>query len=147
MSKFLTSLQVEELDDTSNDGRGTWQLQAPLQYQSDIAKRVIEVPQGFITDYASVPRIPVTYLLTGDTAHPAAVVHDWLYTSHQFDRETSDSILREAALAEGVPSWRATLIYAGVRVGGSGAYLDDATKQPDLVKQELGKYENSVPCP
>jgi hypothetical protein len=144
MSQFLTTLKVEELDDTSNDGRGTWQLLAPLVYQSDLAQRTITVPEGFITDYASVPRIPITYLLAGDTAHPAAVVHDWLYTTHQFDRATSDSILKEAALTEGVPSWRANIIYAGVYVGGSGPYAADATKQPTLVKQELEKYENSV---
>jgi hypothetical protein len=33
-----------------------------------MAKRMITVPAGFQTDLASMPRLPVVYMLTGDTA-------------------------------------------------------------------------------
>src|SRR5258708_6192683 len=75
MAEFKTKLVVEELDDK------TWKLKEDLYYTSDILG-VIYVPAGFVTDFASVPRLPFAYLLAGDTAHQAAVVHDYLYQTH-----------------------------------------------------------------
>ena len=74
MAKFITDLDARELTrDTSTDKRGTRRLLAPLVYESDIMDgKWITVPQGFVTDYASVPRIPVTYLLAGGCANAAA---------------------------------------------------------------------------
>lgn len=97
MARFLNTLQVEQLEDISHDGRGTWRLLQPLSYQSDVARRVITSPAGFVTDFASVPRVPFAYWIAGDTAHPAAVIHDWLYSSHEVDRATADAVLEEAA--------------------------------------------------
>ncbi len=133
MSRFLTSLRVEQLEDHSHDGRGTWQLLAPLIYLSDVADRAIRVPPGFITDFASVPRIPIAFLLTGDTAHPAAVVHDWLYTTHEVSRATADAVLQEAAACVGVPAWRRWLMWAAVRVGGADGWAAPGQPQPAIV--------------
>jgi Protein of unknown function (DUF1353) len=122
MSKFLTRLAVENIDDAANDGRGSWRLTSWLTYQSDVAGTIFIVPAGFVTDFASVPRIPLVYELTGDTAHPAAVVHDYLYAGkdgkHEVTRAVADAVLREAAIVSGVPAWRAWMMWAGVRVGG-----------------------------
>lgn len=122
MNKFLTVLDVRLLDDTKADGRGQWQLCQPLAYQSDIAGRVLIVPAGFKTDFASVPRIPIAYWLTGDTAHPAAVIHDWLYSTGEFSREKTDAILLEAMAADGVPVWRRYVMYWAVRAFGSNHF-------------------------
>jgi hypothetical protein len=137
MSRFLTQLQAEALEDTSHDGRGTWQLLQALIYDSDVAGKVIVVPAGFVTDLASVPRIPVAFLLAGDTANHAAVVHDWLYTSHEVTKEVADNVLQEAAIVMGVPAWRAWLMWAGVHVGGNSSWVADGPKQPDAVTQQL----------
>ena len=51
ISSFLLPLKIEE-----NEGK--WTLLAPLKYRSELLERVITVPKGFITDLASVPRIP-----------------------------------------------------------------------------------------
>lgn len=134
MSKFITHLRVEEMVDGSDDGRGTWQLLFPLIYESDILKgEVVAVPEGFITDFASVPRIPVAFLLAGGYGRMAAVVHDYLYTTHQVDRPTADSIFREALLAMGEVPWRAQMMYLGVRVGGASPWVADGQKQPPKV--------------
>lgn len=122
MAKFITSLRVEELEDNSADGRGTWQLLTLLAYKSDVADTIFVVPAGFITDFASVPRIPIAYLLTGGTAHAAAVVHDFLYTNHEVPRAMADAVFREAIIASGGPSWRAWMMWAGVRIGGGGSW-------------------------
>lgn len=130
MSAFLTSLQVEN---ASGSDDGHWRLTAPLVYDSDVAARVITVPQGFVTDLASVPRVPVAYLLCGGTSNEAAVVHDYLYTSKIVPRATADAVLREASAATGVPAWRRALMWAGVRAFGWHAWNEDSIKTPGSV--------------
>lgn len=117
----MTALRVQILDDAANDGRGAWQLTDPLVYQSDAAGTTFTVPPGFTTDFASVPRIPLIYEATGDSAHMGAVIHDYLYTlvPHPTDRAMADLVLREAAIVSGVPGWRAWMIWIGVRIGGA----------------------------
>jgi hypothetical protein len=132
MSKFLTHLEVELVDDTEHEGRGSWKLLRPLRYESDVAGATIEVPSGFITDFASVPRLPVTYALAGDTAHGAATIHDFLYSASgpRYSRKIADKVLKEAAFVEGVPGWRVWIIYAGVRLGGAAFYKKDKDENP-----------------
>jgi hypothetical protein len=120
MAKFLTELNLELVNDTSNSGRGEWKVTSPLIYISDIAYSTFVVPSGFMTDMASVPRIPGVFILVGDTGHEAAALHDFLYSSHTVPRNIADAVLKEAALVTGLPSWRCWMLYAGVRVfGGS----------------------------
>lgn len=119
MSAFLTALVMTGASDL-DDGR--WRLLKPLEYQSDVAGRVIVVPEGFETDLASVPRLPVVYLLTGDTSSKAAVVHDYLYSTGEVSRKVADAVLKEASAVIGVSGWRRWLMWAGVRIGGSGRY-------------------------
>lgn len=129
MSHFITDLDVRKLThDASADQRGSWRLLSPLVYSSDLAG-TITVPSGFLTDFASVPRLPVTFLLAGDCGHAAAVIHDFLYTTHQVSRATADAVFREALRAGGEPGWRAWLMWAGVRIGGSRPYEADGQKQ------------------
>lgn len=138
MSHFITDLDVRKLThDASSDQRGTWKLLAPLVYSSDLAGRIITVPAGFLTDFASVPRLPVAFLLTGDTGHAAAVIHDYLYTTHQVDRATADGVFKEALRAGDEPGWRAWLMWLGVRVGGGRPWDADGPQQPQQVAQAI----------
>lgn len=122
MSNFLTSLDVVLVDYNAASGRGLWELQSPLIYNSQIADLVITVPTGFKTDFASVPRVPIAFLLLGDSASAPAALHDFLYSTGILSRTLSDAVFREAALATGVPLWRANLLWAGVRLWGGGRY-------------------------
>lgn len=133
--KFTTALQLERLEDTSRDGRGTWRLLGRLGYSSDLIGQV-DVPQGFVTDLASVPRLPVAYFLAGGLAHAAAVVHDWLYTTHQVERATADAVFREACQACGVSAWRAWVMWLGVRAGGASSWAATGPRQaPEVAIQ------------
>lgn len=121
MSAFLSKLVVEQVEDTSGEGRGTWKLVSPLIYQSDIANQVFTVPVGFVTDFASVPRIPLVFDWLGDRGNLAATLHDWLYTApHPIDdRGLADDILHEALLVQGVGDLEAEATWAGVRIWGA----------------------------
>jgi Protein of unknown function (DUF1353) len=101
-----------------NKDDGEWQLTAPLVYQSDVAGQTFTVPAGFPTDLASVPRLTIVFLLTGDLSAEAAVVHDMLHTNKPVPRRVADAVLREASAVTGVPAWRRWLMWAGVRAFG-----------------------------
>jgi hypothetical protein len=111
MARFLTPLRAEKSGEY-------WTVLQPLIYDSDVACKVFIVPEGFVTDFASVPRLPLAFLLTGDAAHSAAVIHDYAYKTAIVDRETADAVFKEAAMVSGEPPWRATLMHWGVRLGG-----------------------------
>ena len=103
-------------------GGGLWVTLSPLRYESDLLRSIITVPAGFSTDLASTPRLPVAYLLAGDTAHEAAVVHDWLYQVRISTRAQADAVLDEAMAVTGEPAWRRWLMWAAVRAAGGWAW-------------------------
>lgn len=80
----------------------------------------IEVPAGFMSDGASVPRIFWNLFSPFGDYFGAALIHDFLYTpaNRLFDRATSDGIFLAAMKDAGVPFVRRRLIYRAVRVGG-----------------------------
>ena len=129
MSKFLTPLQTEAL----GEGDSTeWMLTAPLHYESDLAKAVIMVPRGFTTDFASTPRLPLVYWLTGNIATKAAVVHDFLYTDGRYPRKMADEIFLEACEVLGVSWFQRWAMYLGVRAGGASHYMAKPGKASPL---------------
>lgn len=116
MAKFLTKLVLEN---ATEEDDGQWILVKPLVYRSDVAAMTFVVPAGFQTDLASVPRLPVIFLLTGDTSNEAAALHDFLYSApHPVDRRMADAVLREASAVTDVPAWRRWLMWVGVRAFG-----------------------------
>lgn len=117
MSRFVTPLRAEK-------SGPHWTILQPLIYESDVAQRVFIVPEGFVTDFASVPRLPLAFLLTGDQAHEAAVIHDYIYAHKLLTRSQADAVFKEAMGVSGEPGWRAWLMWAGVRLGGWVAWND-----------------------
>lgn len=119
-SEFLTPLDVELV--VGSDSH--WMITSPFSYRSDFLGRVITVPVGFITDFASIPRLPFMFMLMGDTAHEPAVIHDYLYYTGEVSRADADHVLHEAAGVAGLNSPETALLYLGVRVGGWMAWND-----------------------
>jgi len=113
---FETKLRVEKTN-------GRWTLLAPLVYVTEGGER-ITVPEGFVTDFASVPRLPLMYLIAGDTAHAAAVIHDYLYRTRDRSRAEADAIFLEAMKASWEPFLRRWIMYLAVRAGGAWTWAD-----------------------
>lgn len=84
--------------------------------------QVITVPQGFVTDFASVPRVFWRIVPPWGEYSPAAVVHDWLYTIAQGTRKAADLLFLELMERLGVPAVIRTAMYWAVRVGGGLAW-------------------------
>lgn len=138
MALFLNTIKVELTGTISAADRELWRVLEDFAYVSDLVG-VIIVPKDFMTDFASVPRLPFVFLLTGNTAHRAALIHDYLYTSNQFSRKLSDEIFKEAIVAAGEPEWRANMMYAGVRIGGKSSWESAGPRQTEAVKQFMNK--------
>lgn len=102
------------------------------------------IPVGFETDGGSVPR-PLWWWMPpfGDDAEAGYCLHDYCYKFAErlpgddhghMSRRTADDLLREAAVAEGLPSARARIIWMGVRAGGWSIwrrYRLDAYEEPE----------------
>jgi hypothetical protein len=111
---------------------GSWTLGRDLVYASVVAQTVYRVPKGFNTDFASVPRLPFVYLMTGNTAHAAAVVHDFLYRTGAAERTLADAVFREAMEVTGVPAWRRNLMWLGVRAAGRKHHVSTTAKPENV---------------
>jgi len=99
MGTFRDDFEARLVDDR-NPPR--WRLLAPLTFESvDLGKLVI-VPAGFETDLASVPRLPLAYLVAGDTFRRAATVHDYLLHAG-YARAVADRVFLEAMRASYAP--------------------------------------------
>ena len=79
------------------------------------------MPRGFRSDGMSIPRFFWRFIsprIDGKTVAPA-IIHDWLYTSHVVTRAEADAWLREAVRVNGMPPFKAWLVWLGVRIFGS----------------------------
>lgn len=78
----------------------------------------IIVPEGFITDFASVPR-PFWIFLPPDGIYTqSAVLHDYLYNKKMFPRKECDRLFLEAMKALNVAKMTRTLMFWAVRLFG-----------------------------
>jgi hypothetical protein len=94
------------------DGR-RFKLSQPFFYQTDVNPRDfgydtkgiridnnnnfwIDIPAGFVTDFASVPQIFWSIIPPTGTKTRAAVIHDYLYTAHPQGRPWADKVFLEA---------------------------------------------------
>lgn len=104
MSSFTDELIISPIGDQK------WKLQKPFRYWLTDAEfqlhqgRVITVPAGFITDFASIPRVFWNILPPWGKYGKAAIVHDYLYQSGMYRKEKADRIFLEAMEVLGV-SW------------------------------------------
>jgi hypothetical protein len=112
----LVAMRVGSLDDEA-----VWELHEKFIYEASdgYQNALIIVPRGFQTDFASVPRIPLAYLAAGNTAHEAAVVHDYLYREGSrpvMSRELADKVFLAVMEEMGVDAWRRISMYRAVRM-------------------------------
>jgi hypothetical protein len=121
MAKFLNTLCADEIG--IFQGRTVHKLLRELVWENGLIR--VTIPVDFETDLASVPRVPIAYLLWGDRAHREAVLHDYLYRIDAVplvEKEEADLYFREAMIGQD-NSWAVYQpMYLGVRIGGASSY-------------------------
>jgi hypothetical protein len=90
--------------------------------KEDKPLRPVNVPYGFVTDFASIPRIFWTLLPRDGQYTYAAIVHDYLYWNQTTSREDADKVFRAVMYEFGVSAAHVTAIFAAVRAGGGVAW-------------------------
>ena len=108
MSSFTTPL-----DSRLNDDGKTNTLLKRFTYKigNKNSKKCITVPKGFVTDWASVPRILHSILPPRGRYSKAAVLHDYLYKTHyKKDRKVCDKLFLEAMGVLDVSWWRKKML-------------------------------------
>ena len=127
MSSFTNPLIVKKV------GRREWELHTPFEFRvgSKYSSDVIQVPKGFRTDFASVPRIFWTIVPPDGRWTGAAVVHDWLYTVKTRSRKACDDVFLEAMTVLGVTWWKRHAMYRAVRIFGGLSWQKRPTPPPE----------------
>lgn len=106
---FKTKFKLEQIDDKH------FKLLTDLVYESEKYGLKIRVPAGFVSDGASVPRVPLLFFFFGSKGKRAAVIHDWLYRNALVSREVADGIFKEALFDTNKGAYTAWGMYLGVR--------------------------------
>ncbi len=149
MNGFQNQLKAEEIGESS--GRTVWKLLADLVFI--LGNRKFIIPAGFETDFASVPRVPIAYMLWGDRAHREAVLHDYCYRKdaviydaaremkiilfREIPKEDADWMFRAAMISRGQPYYIYQPMYMAVRLcGGSSFHRMNIADHFPLDKEE-----------
>ena len=98
-----------------------WVLAGTVVYR-DGAGREIEVPKGFLTDLASVPRLLWWWFPPYGSYTFAAVLHDWLYRTGIVSRAVADATFLEAMESLGTGGFTRRILYLAVRIFGWSSY-------------------------
>ena len=102
-----------------------------------VDNQTTEIPAGFITDCASVPRgLWNLFPPTGSYAK-AAVFHDWLYREGKISRKQADELFLDAMECLGVPWITRYSLYWGVRIWGwmAWSFYEDVRIFRDLLDE------------
>lgn len=139
MSRFLDDLELVQTG--WRGGRAIWKTLAPLAYHSDVLGATIVVPEKFITDLASVPRLPIAWLVAGGRGSRSAVLHDFAYQFGEWTldngepskttRRVADDVFRESLAADpisGAGPVAQRLMWLAVRLLAGFAWEGDRTR-------------------
>ena len=89
---------------------------------SEDSDEIIEVPEGYMSDLASIPWF-ARWLIPKLGRHAqAAVLHDIMYQYHLYSQKRCDEIFLEAMEVLKVPLWKRRVMYRALRIGGWVAY-------------------------
>lgn len=111
-----------------------WRLAETLVYEGEVDRFV--VPAGYVTDFATVPRIAVWLIPRFGNYTRAAILHDWLLTdalpAGMVTARDADGIFRRVLRELGVPVSRRSLMWVGVRLG--SLFSRDSKRRVDWFK-------------
>jgi uncharacterized protein DUF1353 len=100
----------------------------------------VTVPVGFVTDFASIPRVFWSALRPDGDYGYAAIIHDYLYWEQPVTRAMADDILRFAMEDFRVASATATVIHRAVQVGAGSAWANNARLRTAGEKRLLKRF-------
>jgi len=91
-------------------------------YEYVTSHGIFTIPDKFVTDLASTPRIIWSLLPRDGKYLEAALLHDYLYRTHQVPKEIADIIFLNEMYRMGVSKFKRILIYNAVKLFGGKSY-------------------------
>jgi hypothetical protein len=140
--RYMVAVAI--LSDMEKQGRTLAVVTRPYAYVHPIygVDVKVEVPLGFVTDFASIPSFFHFIVQPFGRHAPAAVLHDYLYAIGQKKaRRLADRLFLNAMKDAGVPAMRRSLMYRMVRFFGGGGY--GLTNDWSFVDIETGEPVNA----
>lgn len=127
-------------------GYDVWRITKAFRFNvgSEGADTYVDVPAGYLSDGASVPKIFWDLLPPWGVYGQAAVIHDILCETMSvtkaglatpITRAKCDSIFKEAMIAANTPRWKRNVMYIAVRV--FSKLFRDNNPVPDAAKAKL----------
>jgi Protein of unknown function (DUF1353) len=104
----------------------------------------IMVPVGFVTDFASVPRIFWSFLPPIGRYGYAALFHDYVYWQQEMTREKADRVFKDTMEELGVPRWKKAVLFSAVRLFGGSAWRNNAVLKANGEKRTLKKFPDNL---
>lgn len=135
MPKPLVVAILDRKDE--REGRTTAIVTYGFAYEHPASGARMEVPTGYITDFASIPAM-VRGLFPPFGRHAkAAVLHDWLYlVGEPGMKPFADRVFLDAMEELGVSWARRNIMYRAVQIGGGGGYR----REGDAWKEAFGDW-------
>lgn len=119
---------------------------APIYWRPNQGQsfKSVQVPEGFVTDLASIPRI-FWQLLRPEGRHAyAAVVHDYLYWNQSRSKEEADLILKFALEDSKVDKVKTWAIYQAVDKLGQKAWDKNGQLKASGERRILKKFPSDL---
>ena len=102
--------------------------------------QAISVPTGFVTDFASIPRVFWSVLRPdGEYTYPA-IIHDFLYWTQSRPRDVADKIFQLGMQDFDISASTIALIYDAVRIGGATAWNTNTKLKSQGEKRVLKRF-------
>jgi hypothetical protein len=86
----------------------------------------VKLPVGFVTDFASIPRVLWSTLPRDGDYVWAAVIHDYLYWNQETTRDVADDVFNAAMVDFKIPTMTRVAIYRAVQLGGEPSWRENA---------------------
>ncbi|MCP4050719.1 MAG: DUF1353 domain-containing protein [bacterium] len=138
MKKYSAAFP-KQLDMRTLPSGKEWMLLKDFSYHHP--KVIINVPKGFITDIASIPRLAHPLITKNGPWTFSAVIHDFLYAVEFSDQKTCDDIFLDAMIEWGVTWHRRNIIYSAVRTFGRIVWNKHDKKEVDRLRKI---YNNNI---
>jgi hypothetical protein len=100
----------------------------------------VEVPKGFVTDFASIPRVFWSLLPTDGNYVYSAIIHDYLYWTQEGKREDADRVLQLSMGDFKVNALTSATIHSAVRLGGGFAWESNRKLKEAGERRMLKRY-------
>lgn len=120
-----------------------WFLLKPITWrpnESQSQYKTVQVPVGFVTDFASIPRVFWSLLPPDGIYTYPAIIHDFLYWTQTVSREVADKIFKFSMEEFGVRTLTSKTIYTAVRVAGTTSWNRNATLKKNGEKRILKRF-------